>query len=206
MPSTRTVITLLAGLALLAHPVVGNGPGPETRYTYEPTTVDRSDDEAVEVLYELPEVSYGVGTQIDAVREAVNSTYRRPASAVSERVRALTDVQYLADDAGDQYYRVQAAVADDTFELDATPVSPGVVATALAVEPGAAPEAIRDALDERHTAATKENATLVVQENGYTLVRVVETETVPDPLAIPKLIGYALGVVLVTFGLVTGRE
>ncbi len=195
-------LAALLGLLLLAQPVVGDGPGPDPRYTYEATPVDLDDAEAVETLYHHPAVAYAVGTGSEAVRVAVNGTYARPSSAVPPDLRRLSAVDYLADDVDDRYYRVDARTVGDEFRIDATRVEDRAVAEGLAVPPGAAPEPVRAALDGRATDPRRVNATLVDTEGGYALVRVVGSEQVPDPLAVPKVAAYAVGVVtLVLAGL-----
>lgn len=42
MISRRSLLAFLIGFVVLVHPVVGNGPGPDSRYTYDVTPVDLS--------------------------------------------------------------------------------------------------------------------------------------------------------------------
>jgi hypothetical protein len=202
VPSGRALLAVAFGLALLAHPVVGNGPGPDERYAYSTERVDVANDEAVEVMYHHPAVAYGTGERVEAVHRAANETVRRSASAVSSDLRSLVDVQYLADDVGDQYYRLDAAVTDETYRLRATPVSAATVAAALAVDRDGAEPTIRAVLDDTATARERVNATLVDSDDGYRLVWPSESRRVPDPLAPVKVVGYGLGIALVVVTLV----
>ncbi|WP_435096432.1 hypothetical protein [Halarchaeum sp. P4] len=199
MVSTRTLLALLVGLAILTQPVVGDPPGLDTQYTYETTPVTLEDGEAVESLYHLSAVSYGVDAQVEVTRQAANESVSRPVGDVPPEVERLTDYRFLADDAGDQYYRVDARVADGTFHVNATRVSPRDVAAALAVAPADAPTPVRDALAGDTTSRERVGATLVDTEDGYVLVRVAGTTQVADPLTIPKLAAYALGVSLLVW-------
>ena len=203
MPSRR-ILLVLAGLAVLTQPVVGNGPGPDIDYTYEVTPVTLDDDESVAVLYEHPEVLYGTGGQVDFARDAVNETVVRP-STVTDSLRTLTDTPYLADDVNDQYYRVDARITDGQFRLDTTPVSAREVASALAIDRSDAPPAITQALDGKTTVQRATNATLVTDGEEYTMVYVGDTESNPDPLAVLKVFAYALAIVAIVLGL-TGRD
>ena len=204
MSSWRTA-AIVAGLAVLAHPLVGNGPGPDTRYEYSASTVDVTDDETVELLYEHPAVRYGTGQQVETVRTAANGTVVRRESAVDDDLLALTDRTYLADDVGDRYYRLDARVTDGQFRLDAEAVSAATVAAELAVDPDATPRTVQRALDGETTASTRVDATVVDTAGGYRLVRVVDQRQVPDPFAVPKVLAYALAVVAVVAAAV-GRE
>ncbi|MFB6171592.1 MAG: hypothetical protein ABEJ23_03595 [Haloarculaceae archaeon] len=199
MPSRRVALALLVGVLLLAQPVVGNGPGQDVRYTYAVTQVSVGSGEAVETMYHLPAVAYGTGSQLAAVRAAANDTYTRPVEAVDPAVRALTDRRFVADDAGDQYYQVEARVVNGTFELRARRAPPRDVAAALAVSPREAPPAVQDALNGDVQSPRKDPVTLVRSGDRFLLVRPVATEHVPDPLTLPKLFGYAVGIALLTW-------
>ncbi|QLC34322.1 hypothetical protein EFA46_008920 [Halarchaeum sp. CBA1220] len=199
MVSARTLLALLVGLAILTHPIVGDAPGLDTQYTYEATPVDLDDGETVQSLYHLPEVAYGVASQKTAVEQAANDTVTRPVSDVPPEVERLTDVRFLADDVGDRYYRVDARIDGDTFTLDATAVDARTVAAALAVAPADAPAVVRDALDGNATSSEELPATLVRTDGGYVLVRATGTTQVADPLTIPKLALYAVGISLLVW-------
>lgn len=206
VPSARTVVAFLVGVALLLQPVVGNGPGPDARYGYETTRVDLSNDETVEEMYRLSAVAYGTSERVEAVRAAANGTFARSESAVDPYVEDLTDARYVADDVRDRYYRVDARVTDGRFRLDATPVSAAEVARDLAVEADDAAPVVRDVLDGRTTASRRADATLVADDGRYLLVWVAVAERHSDPLVIPKVLGYALGVTLVVGSLTAARH
>jgi hypothetical protein len=203
MPSTKELVGLLIGVLLVMHPVVGNGPGPDTQYSYSVTEIDVTDNETVEDLYRTPSVTYGFGSQVELVREARNETLTRPKSSLEPRVLDLTDVRYLADDVHDHYYRVNASVTNDTFQLEAARVSAKVVAKNVAVRPDEANPVIRNALNGQQTASKRVNATVVRQDDRYLLIRPVETKRVSDPFAAVKIAGYVLGIVLIIGALVS---
>lgn len=185
------------------HPVVGNGPGPDTRYSYSVTEVDLEDNETVENLYRAPSVTYGTGSQVEIVRDARNETLTRPKSTLESTVIDLTNVRYLADDVHDHYYRVHASVANGTFQLRATRVSARTVAKNVSVTPEEADPVIRNVLDGQQTVSKRVNATVVRQDDRYLLVRPVETKRVSDPFAVVKITGYALGIALIIGALVS---
>lgn len=203
MPSTKQVVGLLIGVLLVMHPVVGNGPGPDTQYSYSVTEIDVANKETVEDLYRTPSVTYGFGSQVELVREARNETLTRPTSSLEPRVLDLTDVRYLADDVHDHYYRVNAFVTNDTFQLQAARVSAKVVAKDLAVRADEANPVIRKVLDGQQTASKRVNATVVRQDDRYLLIRPVETKRVSDRFALVKIAGYALGIALIIGSLVS---
>lgn len=204
MQSRVALLVIVVGVAVLTQPVVGNGPGPDRRYTYAGTEVNLTNDEAVEALYAHSMVEYGTGETLRPVREATNETVSRPLAAVPDPVRELTRVKFLADDVGDQYYRLDARVDGNQFRLDATRVSERAVAEELAVRPQDAPRTIRDALDGNESTFERVNATLVRTDGRYVLVRAVKTELVPDPYVLVKVPAYAVGLALVVLGLVAG--
>jgi hypothetical protein len=203
MLSSRTFLAFLIGFVVLIHPVVGNGPGPDPQYTYEVTPINLSNDETVEAMYSLPAVAYGVGPQIEITKNAVNTTVSRPEGMIGHELRSMTDVQFLSDDAGDQYYRIDARVTNGTFKLDATPVSARMVAEELVIAPKEAPTLVQEVMNGTMTHWTKVPATLVAKGDRLLLVEPVETERVSDPWAVPKLIGYTLGVALILWAVVT---
>jgi len=205
VPSRRALAGLLLGCLLLAHPLVGNGPGADTRYDYATTELDLADDEAVEDLYHHPTVDYGTEATLDAVRTALDERVTRPESATSSSLRELRDRRYVADDVRDRYYRVNASVADGQFRLRAETVSADAVARALAVETDAAPAAVRDAFAGDRTAPRRADATVIARNGSYVLVRPTETRRVADPYVVPKVIGYAVGVALVIGAIVDIR-
>lgn len=202
VPSTKALIGLLIGVLLVMHPVVGNGPGPETQYSYSVTEINFANKESVEELYRTPNVTYGFGSQVELVREARNKTLTRPKSSLEPRVLDLIDVQYLADDVHDHYYRIHASVTNDTFRLQAARVSADIVAKHVAVRPDEADPVIRKVLDGQQTASKRVNATVVRQDDRYLLVQLVETKRVSDPFAVVKIAGYALGIALIIGSLV----
>jgi hypothetical protein len=202
VPSTKALVGLLIGVLLVMHPVVGNGPGPDTQYSYSVAEIDFADKERVEELYRTPNVTYGFGSQVELVREARNGTLTRPTSSLEPRVLDLIDVRYLADDVHDHYYRIHASVTNDTFQLQAARVSGEVVAKHVAVSPDEADPVIRKVLDGQQTASKRVNATVVRQDDRYLLVRPVETKRVSDPFAVVKIAGYALGIALIIGSLV----
>ena len=51
MTSTKQLVGLLIRLLTLIHPLVGNGPGPDTQYSYSVTDVNLTNGETVENLY-----------------------------------------------------------------------------------------------------------------------------------------------------------
>lgn len=185
------------------HPVVGNGPGPDTQYSYSVTEIDVTDNETVGDLYRTPGVTYGFGSQVELVREARNETLTRPKSSLEPRVLDLIDVRYLADDVHDHYYRIHASVTNDTFQLEAARVSAKVVAKNVAVRPNEVDSVIRKVLNGQHTASKRVNATVVRQDDRYLLVRPVETKRISDPFAVVKIAGYALGIALIIGALVS---
>ncbi|GGN20039.1 hypothetical protein [Halarchaeum nitratireducens] len=200
MVSARTLLALLVGLAILTQPVVGDPPGLDTQYTYGATPFGADDGEAVHSLYHLPAVGYGVDSQLTVVRQAANDTVTRPVDEVPPEVERLTEVRFLADDRGDQYYRLDARIDGETFTLNATPVSARAVAADLAVAPADAPAPIRDALDGNATSRQSYPAAVLRTDDGYALVRTVATERVPDPYTVPKIAAYGFAVALVVWG------
>lgn len=179
------------------HPVVGNGPAPDTRYSYSVTEVDLENNETVENLYRAPGVTYGTGSQVEMGRDARNKTLTHPTSIIESTVIDLTTVRYLADDVHDHYYRVRASVANETFQLRTTRVSARTVAKNVSVTPEEADPVIRKVLDGQQTVSKRVNATVVRQDGRYLLIRPVETKRVSDPFAVVKITGYALGIALI---------
>jgi hypothetical protein len=200
---SRTFLAFLIGFIMLIHPVVGNGPGPDPQYTYEVTPINLSNDETVEAMYSLPAVTYGSGPQVEITRNVMNTTLSRPERIIDPALRSMTDGQFLADDAGDRYYRVDARITNGTFRLNATPVSARMVAEELAIAPEEAPTPVQEAMNGTMTHSTKVPVTLVAKADRLLLVEPVETERVSDPWAVAKLIGYALGVALILWAVVT---
>lgn len=206
MPSKWVLAGLVVGCLLLAHPLVGNGPGADTRYSYSTTEIDLTNSERVEALYHVPSVTYGTGTQVHAVMEARNSTYTRLKSAVSPKLRDLVDTWYLADDVHDQYYRVDAYVTDGEFRLRSGTVTENQIVEEIAVNPATADPVVWEILDGQRTASKRVNATVVKRDGHYLLIRPTQTNRVSDPLAIVKVAGYALGIALVIGALVYERR
>lgn len=201
MRSFHALFAFLVGFVLLVHPVVGNGPGSDTQYTYEITPVNISDNESVETMYHLPTVIYGTDSRVRMTRTAANTTVSRPKETISPALRGLFDVQFLADDTKDQYYRVDARIVDDEFRLDATPVSARTVAEELAVTPDTTPTTIREILNGEPAHFHRISSTLVAKDDRFLLVEPANTECVADPLAVPKLTGYAFGAALVIWSI-----
>ncbi|WP_435197566.1 hypothetical protein [Natronomonas sp. EA1] len=202
-PSTRAALLVLVGVLVLAQPVVGNGPGPETAYVYESAELDFDDSEAVEALYRHPEVQYLID-QRDLVREAANETVERPADELTDAERALATRRFAADDHGDQYYRLRGSVENRTFRLDAERVSPRTVADALTVARLSDP--VRDAARTGQAVSRSMLATGVVETaDGPVLVYEAGTTQVRDPWLYVKLPAYALGAVCLVLGLLGGR-
>lgn len=156
----------------------------------------------VESMYSLPAVAYGTGPKVEMTRNAVNTTVSRPEGAISGALRSMTDGQFLADDAEDQYYRVDARMTNGTFKLDAIPVSPRIVVEELAIAPEKAQMPIQETMNGKTTHSRRIPATLVAKDDRFLLVQPVETELVPDPLLVPKLIAYALGMALIVWSIV----
>jgi len=203
----REALLLVIGLLLLAQPVVGNGPGPETQYTYEVEPVNLSNHESVEILFEHPAVAVQRSSTVRVVRNAATETFSEEAEIVAPELRDLVDRRFFADDSGDQYYRVDARITNGTFKLDASPVSARAVVEELGVSLTDAPEPIRAAVDGDVTSRTEAQATVVTDGDRALLVRVVDTESVTDRLAIVKIPAYAVGVALVIYaGLSLRRE
>jgi hypothetical protein len=203
MPSKKELAGILLGLLLVMHPVVGNGPGPDTQYSYSVTEVNLTNDEAVENLYRTSNVTYGFGRQVEIVRDATNETLTRPQSGLEPKVLALTDSRYLADDVHDRYYHIHASVTNDTFQLRAVGVSAKAVASNVAVRPEEAQPVVRKVLAGQQQVAERVNATVVRKDDQYLLVRPVETKRVSDPFAVVKIAGYALGIALIIGALVS---
>lgn len=203
MPSNKELVGLLIGVLVIMHPVVGNGPGPDTRYSYSATEVNVTDNETVEKLYRSPSVTYGSGRQVEIVRNARNKTLTRPKSMLEPEIMDLIDVRYLADDVYDHYYRIDASITNNTFQLRVARVSANTVAKDVAVTPEEANPVIRKVLDGQQTVSKRVNATVVRQDNRYLLVGPVETKRVSDPLTVVKITGYALGIALIIGALVS---
>jgi hypothetical protein len=192
---------------ILAQPVVGNGPGPETQYTYEVEPIDLSNDESVEIMFEHPAVAYQRSSTVRVVRNAPTETFAEDAEIIAPELRDLTERRFFADDSGDQYYRVDARSTNGTFELDASPVSARVLVEELGVPLADAPEPIREAVEGDVRSRTKSAPAIVTDGDRALLVRVVDTESVPDKLALVKIPAYAVGVALVIYaGLSRRRE
>jgi len=194
MRSSRAFFALLLGMAILTQPILGNGPGPDTEYTYQVTPLDFSDNEAVESLYNHPEVVYGTNEQLDVTRNAANETFSRPEDAVSDAVRDLVDGRFLADDFGDQYYRLDGRIENGTFELDSDSVSARTVAVALAKSPENASQPIAAAVTADRTSDTRVAGAVVRTDDDFVIVYPTESRPVSDPYAVPKIISYALAV------------
>lgn len=203
MPSKKELAGILVGLLLVMHPVVGNGPGPDTQYSYSVTEVNLTNEESVENLYRAPNVTYGFGRQVEIVRDATNETLTRPQSGIEPRVLDLTDSRYLADDVHDRYYHIHASVTNDTFQLRAAGVSAKAVASNVAVGPEEAQPVVRQVLAGQQQVAERVNATVVRKADQYLLIRPVETKRVSDPFAVVKVAGYALGITLIIGALVS---
>lgn len=203
----REALLLVIGLLLLAQPVVGNGPGPETQYTYEVEPVNLSDPGFGAPMYYHSAVAFHHTEKVMAVREATDGTVTRDAEFISEELQELTERRFQAELGGDEYYRVDARITNGTFKLDASPVSAHTVVEELGVSLTDAPKPIRNAVDGDVTSRTEAQATVVTDGDRALLVRVVDTESVPDRLAIVKIPAYALGVALVIYaGLSLRRE
>jgi len=205
MASRRTLLALLIGAVVLAQPIYGVGPGPETQYQYKATPVDFSDHESVGAMYELPAVEYGTGVQLEAVRQAANATVSYDIEDVPPDLRTLTDARFLADDFEDQYYRVDTRIGNGTVRLNATPVTASVVADELALAPDRAPDPIQRVVDGETMSRSEAPPTLVATDDRLLVVQPVESEQVPDPYAIPKLVAYALAFALILWALVAVR-
>ena len=199
MVSTRVLLALLVGLTTLTHPVIGNGPGPDTEYTYDVTPLNFSNGESVEILYNHPEVVYGTNEQLDITRNAANETVSRPEETISGPLRELLNVQFLADDSEDQYYRIDGRILNGTFILDTDPVSARTVADVLATSPENAPQPITAAMAGDRTSDIKAPATVVRMDGDFVIVHPAESNSVPDPYAIPKIVIYAIAVVLLVW-------
>jgi hypothetical protein len=200
-------------VTLLLAPFAGGGLGPRTVYDYDSRAVTLSNDETVEVLYELPRVAYGAGEPLRLVREAAaNGTVDRREGSVDQAVRNLTRYRFVADDFEDRYYRIGARVEDGRFVLNAARADPESIATAFAVPAAEAPGPVREALDEGSaTSPRRVNSTLVESDgeagaaggtDAPTLVVRTGSERVGDPLAVPKVVSLALGVAAIVGGLV----
>lgn len=205
----RGALLVLLCLGLLLHPVVGNGPGPDPRtvYTGEPVALSTEPREGGFAV--APGVS-GDFIVTGAVRRAANGSYSRPARNISENLRGLVDHGYYWDRTGDQYYAIDAAIADGTFRLDARPVEPRTVAEAVATPATDArpPAAAAARGDYRHVVDTgrtvpygAEDPTLVAADGEYVLVR-RSLEALPDPYRSVKLGGYALAGAGIALGVV----
>ena len=194
MRSSRAFFALLLGMAILTQPILGNGPGPDMEYTYQVTPLDFSDNEAVEDLYNHPEVVYGTNEQLDVTRNAANETFSRPEDAVSDAVRDLVDGRFLADDFEDQYYRLDGRIENGTFELDSDSVSARTVAVALAKSPENASQPIAAAVTADRTSDTRVAGAVVRTDDDFVIVYPTESRPVSDPYAVPKIISYALAV------------
>jgi hypothetical protein len=202
----KATIFALIGLLILAQPVVGNGPGPETQYTYEVELINLSNDESVEVLFEHPAVAYQRSSTVRVVRNGVNETFSQDSEIIAPELRDLIDRRFFADDDGDQYYRVDARITNGTFKLDATPVSERAVVDELGIPLSDASSPIRVAVDGDVTSLENAEPTIVADEDRALLVRIADTESVPDRLAIVKIPAYALGVALVIYAGIKLRE
>jgi hypothetical protein len=121
-------------------------------------------------------------------------------------LRDLIDRRFFADDDGDQYYRVDARITNGTFKLDATPVSERAVVDELGIPLSDASSPIRVAVDGDVTSLENAEPTIVADEDRALLVRIADTESVPDRLAIVKIPAYALGVALVIYAGIKLRE
>ena len=205
MVSSRVLLILLIGMAILTQPILGNGPGPDTEYTYEVAPLDFSDNEAVEVLYNHPEVVYGTNEQLDVTRNAANETVTRSEDAVSDSLRGLVDGRFLADDFEDQYYRLDGRIENGTFELDSDSVSARTVAVALAKSPENASQPIAAAVTGDRTSDTRVAGAVVRTDDDFVIVYPTESRPVSDPYAVPKIISYALAVSLIIWAGVTFR-
>lgn len=203
------LLALLLGSVVFLQPVLGNGPGADTEYVYEPSTVEVNGTTEAP-LYELSAVAYASGSVTEAVWTAAeNGTYERPVSATPDAVVNLTRAAFVLDDPASQYYAVDAAVTDGRFRLTAEAVPVREVVGPLAVAPGQASAPIRDALDGAVQRPERAASTLVRDGDRYRLVVRTEAVQVSDPLTVPKLALYAVGVALLVGGLVglrTGPE
>ena len=206
MVSRRVLAAFFLGVVILLQPIYGVGPGLNTQYTYDTTTIDLSDNESVGKMHQLPVTEYGTGVQLDATREAANTTVTYPDSDVPPDLRTLLDFRILADDFEDQYYRIDARITDGTYRLDATPVTANTVADELAIAPETAPQPVRAVLDDEMTSRSKAPPTLVEVDDRFVLVQPVDSEQVPDPYTIPKLVAYALALAAILWAVIAARS
>lgn len=195
----RGVLLLLCSLCLLAQPVVGNGPGPDSQtvYTGEPVAPET---EAVGGVLALHPGVNGDFIITGTVRRAANGTFERPAENVSGNLRALTDAEFYWDNRGQQYYAVNATVSDGIFRLRAEAVPARQVAEGLAVPVAEVSEPVaraarssnhRAVVDRDRTAPVDPDPTLVATGGGYVFVT-RSLEPARDPYRAAKLGLYAL--------------
>lgn len=80
-----------------------------------------------------------------------------------------------------------------------------MVAEVLAITPENAQILIQEVLNGKKN-HTRRVSALVAKDDRFLLVQPVKTELVSDPLVVPKLIAYALGVALIVWAVVTNKK
>jgi hypothetical protein len=202
----RGALLVLCSLCLLLHPVVGNGPGPDSQTVYTGDPIDLETEAEAGELALHPAVN-GDFIVTGAVRTATDGTTEAPAANVSGNLRSLTDARFHWDGDGGQYYRVNATVREGTYRLHAEPVPARAVAAALAVPADEARRPVaraarsgnnRAIVDEGRTTPVSDEPTLVATDDGYVFVTRA-LQPAPDRFRLVKLGGYALagaGIVL----------
>jgi hypothetical protein len=198
-PRRRGALLVLASLAVLAHPVVANGPGPDRATVYEGEPVDTAATPPEGILARHPAVS-GDFTVSGLVRRAANGTYRANGSA-PPGATDLLNFEFFWDDGGGQYYAVDARIRGNTFLLDSRPVNADEVAATVAVPAADASGPVRRAArtgrayadygGDRRAERVAPDPTLVDTEAGYVLVTRARG-TAPDRFRWAKLGAYGV--------------
>lgn len=195
----RGVLLLLCSLCLLAQPVVGDGPGPDSQTVYTGEPIDIETEATAGELALHPGVN-GDFIITGTVRQAANRTVERSAADVSGNLRALTEASFYWDNAASQYYAVDATLADGIYRLSAEPVPAQEVAQELAVPAAevsgpvaraARSDDHRAVVDRGRTTSVDPDPTLVATDEGYVLVT-RSLELARDPFRTAKLGLYAL--------------
>lgn len=195
----RGALLVLASLAVLAHPVVANGPGPDRATVYEGEPVETAATPPEGVLARHPSVS-GDFTLNGLVRRAANGTYHANGSA-PPGATDLLNFAFFWDDGERQYYAVDARVRQNTFLLDSRPVSAGAVAATISVPAADASGPVRRAArtgrayadygEDTRPGRVTPDPTLVDTGAEYVLVTRARG-TAPDRFRWGKLGAYAL--------------
>lgn len=204
MTPAHALLLVLCGLLVCAHPVVADGPGPDTRYVYDSTAVSPADVDDVDTAIRADSDGAVVyGDTADLVRRAARETVRVDAESLSSSARRLREVTFVADDVRGEHYRVDLSVEDEDAVLSARPVSGRTVLSELATPRTETDGVVGDVVRTGVSRVWEREAGGVVRTtDGYLVVRLVESETVPDPYRLPKLVGYAVGVAATVVGAV----